>query len=1011
MKYEAFISYRHGGIDEKVAMQIHRELEKYRIPANIAKKVGKKKIGRIFRDADELKAASDLSAAIKEALNETKWLFVICTKRFKDSPWCMEEVEYFVEIRGRERIIVILAEGEPQESFPKILTEVERDGRLVQIEPLAVDIRADSDRGILKALKQERFRFYASMLAVDYDDLRQRQRERQLKRIGTIVTAGFLGLGIVIAIIARKNMQLEDAYAALDESNQYTLMGESYYLAEYSNEAYENGDKKTAAMLALEALPEDLDHPDRPYVPSVMRYLTQALGVYDFSYGYQTDALFDMQQETYDVKTQISEDKKLLLLEKYFYAAGNKLTREVVVYSLEEQKKLCEYPLSTIGRSYYNSVSRGSCLLKDNKTLIYLGEEGMRSVDVYNGKINFSGDAASEFKLSEEEDRIVAVDYDGGHLYAYDGKGEQTINCELGTDMNYSLGEISTSGNQVSMAANTETTYGILLIDLSSGQSSFLSMPGLCTNVRFIDDDRLCFLLSDENEGLKHIVRYEIAEGKEGYLCNADWDLTEMTLSREQTCFYYHENKIYEVDCNDKKGKKIWEHTFASDINSVKTGDGVVGITCQDGSVSFYDETTKQLINSQKGNGEPFYILEINEKYACLRDYWGKNVRVYKKNENAGASASQTGTSGEAVKSLDISDILDEIPDKWYTCATDGSKVVLGFQNGINKRMGVFDAEAFTVLAGKKLSDLEYESFDNLTIDVKNEDYISVQDYDFFETKHYHGENMESTFSFDENSYYYYNEDGSLLYLTEDGRVTEYEAATGRKNAEYPLLSGYDKGVRLGDSLVFSSEKEICITDEKNSGEKEILKDAELYSFHAERGLLFYRNAAGTKWYVYSLEQKKVVCEGDAGIYSCTLFFGGGRYFLNDYSEVYDLDTWKCVLDLSEISNGVYGVQTTEELSYFVVWYQESDAKKNGKASGSNVAYLYEKNGSGEIVGEIPNFVAMAKDGEVISYDGNHCLYKTPLYSAADLKGLAEDYIGKEKFTDYQKKMYHLYGD
>ena len=1015
MKYEAFISYRHGGIDEKVATQIHKELERYRIPAKIAKKTGKKKIGRIFRDADELKASSDLSAAIKEALDVTEWLLVICTKRFKDSPWCMEEVEYFVEIRGRERIIVILVEGEPWESFPKILTQVERDGQMVEIEPLAVDIRADSDRAILKNIKQERFRFFSSMLGVDYDDLRQRQRERRLKRIGTVVTAGFLILGGVIAIIARKNLQLEDAYAALDQSNQSTLMGESYYLAEYSNEAYGDGDKKTAVMLALEALPENLKHPDRPYVSSVMRYLTQALGIYDFSFGYRGDSFFEMEQETYNVKSQISEDKKLLLLEKYFYAAGNMLTRELSVYSLEDQSKICDYKLSTVNRGNYSQTSRGAFLLKDSTTLLYLSEKGLQAVDVYTGKVLFTGDKASELKVSKDESQIITINYEDGCLYGYDKKGEPTLNCALGTDMNYSLGEISVTGKMLSLGANTEAAFGILLIDLKTGESSFVNMAGQCMDISFLDDDRICFLMSDEGEGLKHIVRYEITGGSEGYLCNADWDLTEMTVTEEHTCYYFHENKVYEVNCDDKKGKKIWEYTFASDVNSIKTGDGIVGITCQDGSVFFYEEETKQLINLQKGNGEPFYLMEVNATHATLRDYWGKKVRVYKKNEDSASeitekTALQDSAENATVTALDISDILDEVPNKWYTSSTDGSKVVLGFQNGINRKIGVFDAEKFTTLTSKKLSDLEYEAFDNLTIDVKNKDYISVQDYDYYQTIHYQGETMENKFSFDENTYYYYNEDGSVLYLTEDDKIIEYEAASGKKTAEYEILSGYDKGVKAGENLIFGNEKEICIQNQTTK-EKQVIKDAELYSFHAGRELLFYRNADGTKWYVYSLKKKKIICEGEAGVYSCTMFFGNGRYFLNDYSEVYDMDTWKKVLDLSEISNGVYGVQTTEDLSYFVVWYQESDAKKNGKASGSNMAYLYEKDGTGEIVGVIPNFVTMAKDGNVIVYDGNRCLYKTPLYSAEDLKKEAENYIRKEKLTENQREKYHLYRD
>ena len=131
MKYTAFVSYRHGGIDEKVAMQIHKNIERYRIPYKLARTLGRKNMGKIFRDSEELKAASNLSEIIQKALDETEWLIVICTRRFKESPWCMEEVEYFIKIRGRERIIVILVEGEPAESFPKILTEIEQDGKII----------------------------------------------------------------------------------------------------------------------------------------------------------------------------------------------------------------------------------------------------------------------------------------------------------------------------------------------------------------------------------------------------------------------------------------------------------------------------------------------------------------------------------------------------------------------------------------------------------------------------------------------------------------------------------------------------------------------------------------------------------------------------------------------------------------------------------------------------------------------------------------------------------------
>ena len=258
MKYAAFISYRHGGIDEKVGMQIQHDLERYKIPSKIAKSIGKKSLGKVFRDADDLRAASDLSAIIRAGIDESEYLIVICTKRYQKSVWCMEEIEYFLETRDREHIIVVLVEGEPQESFPEILTHIERDGKIVAIEPLAVDVRAETEKQILKNVTKEKLRYISQMLDMDYDDLKQRQKERQRKRNAILAGIVFAGVAVFASVVSYKNVQLNTAYDSLDHSMQQTLKGQSYYLSEYSNTAYLNGDRATAALLALKALPKSI---------------------------------------------------------------------------------------------------------------------------------------------------------------------------------------------------------------------------------------------------------------------------------------------------------------------------------------------------------------------------------------------------------------------------------------------------------------------------------------------------------------------------------------------------------------------------------------------------------------------------------------------------------------------------------------------------------------------------------------------------------------------------------
>ena len=48
--YDAFISYRHMLPDKAVAKKLHTLIETYRIPTDVRKTSGRKKMGRVFRD-------------------------------------------------------------------------------------------------------------------------------------------------------------------------------------------------------------------------------------------------------------------------------------------------------------------------------------------------------------------------------------------------------------------------------------------------------------------------------------------------------------------------------------------------------------------------------------------------------------------------------------------------------------------------------------------------------------------------------------------------------------------------------------------------------------------------------------------------------------------------------------------------------------------------------------------------------------------------------------------------
>ena len=144
--YEAFISYRHLPHDHQVAVRLQRSLEGFRIPKALRKDPAKKRLGKLFRDEDELPIASSLPNQIDEALRRSSILIVISSPQMRESQWVQREIETFAAYHGRSRIRIALIEGEPDESFPELLltkTVVGADGSLSEVEeePLAADFR------------------------------------------------------------------------------------------------------------------------------------------------------------------------------------------------------------------------------------------------------------------------------------------------------------------------------------------------------------------------------------------------------------------------------------------------------------------------------------------------------------------------------------------------------------------------------------------------------------------------------------------------------------------------------------------------------------------------------------------------------------------------------------------------------------------------------------------------------------------------------------------------------
>ncbi len=257
--YIAFISYRHRPLDIWTAKRLHKRIEHYVIPKDL-RKDGKKKLGLVFRDQDELPIASNLSENIREALDRSAFLIVICTPDSVQSPWVQREIRYFLEHHDRDHVLAVLADGTPETAFSPLLTERRSpDGDLLEeIEPLAANIVAENERTRRRLFRVESLRILAALIGCPFDSLYRRELRFRRQRAAAALGACALVAAVFIGMLLNRNAEIR---AQLTRA----LISESQTLAALSEQAYREGDYNGALEYALQALPGE--GRDRPYVP------------------------------------------------------------------------------------------------------------------------------------------------------------------------------------------------------------------------------------------------------------------------------------------------------------------------------------------------------------------------------------------------------------------------------------------------------------------------------------------------------------------------------------------------------------------------------------------------------------------------------------------------------------------------------------------------------------------------------------------------------------------------
>ena len=237
--YFAFISYKSEDVEWAIWLQ--HELEHYHLPASFnGRSDVRQDLRPVFRDINEL-SAGNLPKQIKQALEHSQNLIVICSPQAAKSTWVNQEVESFITSGRVDRIFPFIVEGcSPSEFFPPALFGLPKDE-----ERLGGDVGKNGrDVAFVKIV--------ACMLGVSFDALWNRYEKEKAEE-------------------ERK----------IKEQRDNLLKMRSRMMAEKSRLTSQT-DGYIAQLLALEALPKDLANPDRPYVPEAEYALRIAVNAHTF---------------------------------------------------------------------------------------------------------------------------------------------------------------------------------------------------------------------------------------------------------------------------------------------------------------------------------------------------------------------------------------------------------------------------------------------------------------------------------------------------------------------------------------------------------------------------------------------------------------------------------------------------------------------------------------------------------------------------------------------------------
>lgn len=276
-RYRAFISYSH--LDHAQAVDLQTKLEQFVLPRATRASVNgmlhpRRPLRPVFRDETELVPGQDLPGRIKDALEASEYLIVVCSPNAAASEWVNKEVEDFIALGRRDSILSVVVGGQPDavetgfdpatECMPVPLRKAAASAAEASGPPHGEQLWVDW-RGTSRSDRLTFLRLVAALLALQSLDelVRRDARERRLRAI--LLWGGVLAAAlIVIAAGLFYAGQVRDR-----------MFGRSQTLAGLAQLALAASDYESAGRLALIGM-EGFDLPLVGFTPTESQAALQA---------------------------------------------------------------------------------------------------------------------------------------------------------------------------------------------------------------------------------------------------------------------------------------------------------------------------------------------------------------------------------------------------------------------------------------------------------------------------------------------------------------------------------------------------------------------------------------------------------------------------------------------------------------------------------------------------------------------------------------------------------------